>query len=56
VSVSPEAKLLPEIVSVYVPPSATQDGQVALETLGVGTGGVATLNVVEPLFPAALFT
>jgi hypothetical protein len=49
VSVSPEAKLLPETVSVYVPPSAMQDEQEALETAG-GAGG-ATMKVVEPLLP-----
>jgi hypothetical protein len=56
VSVSPEAKFDPEIVSVYPLASATQVGHEALETLGVGAGGGATLKVVEPLLPLELST
>jgi hypothetical protein len=56
VSVSPEAKLLPEIVRVYVPPSAMHVWHEALDTTGAEVGGGLTVNVVEPLFPLELLT
>jgi hypothetical protein len=53
--VSPATKLLPEIVSEYVPPSATHEGHEALDTVGGGACGGLTVNVVEPLLlPAEL--
>jgi hypothetical protein len=56
VSVSSEAKLLPETVSVYVPPSAMQDEHEALDTVGAGDTPGATLNGAEPLLPLGLST
>jgi hypothetical protein len=54
VRVSPEAKLLPRTVRVYVLPSATHDEHDALDTVGVAGG--TTLNVVDPLLPLELST